>query len=64
MEFEVRVIYLFGSNFIVGDRIVVILEEFIMYFFGLNCMCLYFRMLVKIVIGECIDSFVFLRLYL
>lgn len=63
MEFEVRVIYLFGSNFMVGDRIVVILEEFIM-FFGLNCMCLYFRMLVKIVIGECIDSFVFLRLYL
>lgn len=64
MEFEVRVIYLFGSNFMVGDRIVVILEEFIMYFFGLKCMCLYFRMLVKIVIGECIDSLVFLRLYL
>lgn len=63
MEFEARVTYSPGSNFMAGDRTVAIPEESIMYSSGPNCMCLHFRMLAKTVTGECIDSLVFSRLY-
>lgn len=49
MEFEARVTYSPGSNFMAGDRTVAIPEESIMYSSGSNCMCLHFRMLAKTV---------------
>lgn len=63
MEFEGRVTYSPGSNFMAGDRTVATPEESTMYSSGPNCMWLHFRMLARTVTGECIDSLVFSRLY-